>query len=142
LPAKDGLESANDAGAVFNNASESHSEFENYCKSAKRCFHFGERNTMEKLLTVCEVTDLCRISYSTLYRWLSAGKFPAPVNGRGNKLLWNPSQIEDWANYRQSQSATGTTVTSPVKRKQQEKDYRERQAAAERSLERHRTGTK
>jgi len=96
---------------------------------------------MEKLLTAREVMDLLRISYSTLYRRLKTGTFPAPVNGRGKKLLWHPSQIEDWSNYRQSQSAISTSVTSPAKRRQQDKDYRERQAAADRALQRHRTGT-
>jgi len=105
-------------------------------------FISGERHIMEKLLTVREVTDLLRISYSTLHRWLSAGKFPAPVNGRGKKLLWHLSQIEDWANYRQSQSATSTTVTSPTQRKQRDKDYRNRLAVADATLQRHRTGTK
>jgi excisionase family DNA binding protein len=110
-------------------------------KAAKRFLLWG-KDSMEKLLTVREVTDLLRISYSTLYRWLSAGTFPAPVNGRGKKLLWHLSQIEDWANYRQSQSAISATATSPTQRKQREKDYRERLAAADRALQRHRTSTK
>jgi excisionase family DNA binding protein len=95
---------------------------------------------MEKLLTVREVTDLLRISYSTLYRWLRAGKFPVPVNGRGNKLLWHQSQIQDWSNYRKSASATSNAVTSPASQRRQAKSFQERQAAAEKSLQRHRRG--
>jgi len=94
---------------------------------------------MQKLLTVKDITELLQISYSTLYRWLKAGSFPAPINGRGKKLLWHPSQIEEWSNYRESQATTSATDTNPTKRKQRDKDYHERQRKADIVLRRHAT---
>jgi len=51
---------------------------------------------MERLLTIKDITDLCRVGYSTVYRWRKNGTFPEPV-GEG-KLLWTERSIIDWMN--------------------------------------------
>jgi len=91
---------------------------------------------MEKLLTLKDVTEAVCLSYQTLHRLMKAGAFPQPVNGRGRKLLWTQSSIEDWMN-RNATSQPATTPVRPSKR-QQDKEYRNRQEAAEKALERHR----
>jgi predicted DNA-binding transcriptional regulator AlpA len=97
---------------------------------------------MEKLLITKEVLELTRLSYPTLYRLLNSGQFPPPVNGRGRKMLWHMSQIEDWAKYRQSTQDSNTTAVSPMReQKRQAKAFKERQAAAKASLDKHRITT-
>lgn len=42
----------------------------------------------EKLLTYKEVTDICGLARSTIYKWVQNGKFPKPVKlGTGPKSL-------------------------------------------------------
>ena len=92
---------------------------------------------MEKLLTLKEVTEAICLSYQTLNRLMSAGTFPQPVNGRRRKLLWTQSSIEEWMN-RNATLQPATAPIRPSKRRQQDKDYRSRQEAAAKALERHR----
>jgi excisionase family DNA binding protein len=90
---------------------------------------------MNRLLTQQEVCELVRISYPTLYRWLKAGTFPTPVNGRGRKLLWAQSQIEEWTN---RQSTVTNEVAPPSKTERQKaREFAERQERAHRTLESH-----
>ena len=86
---------------------------------------------MERLLTVREVTELLRISYPTLYRWLKADTFPQPVNGRGRKLLWHPADVERWSNYRQPSAESATTGRSSAK------SFQRRQESARAVLAKH-----
>ena len=92
---------------------------------------------MEKLLILQEVLELTRVSYPTISRWLNAGTFPQPVNGRGRKLLWTQGSIEQWMN-RQSVPISIPVITTPKERRQAEKAYQARQEAAHAALERHR----
>ena len=92
---------------------------------------------MEKLLTLQEVLELTRVSYPTIYRWLNAGTFPQPINGRGRKLLWTQNAIDIWMN-RQSESVSVPAITISRKQRQEEKSYLERQQAAAAALDRHR----
>jgi len=101
-------------------------------------FSFGEEVTMiEKLLTLQEVLELTTVSYPTIYRWLNAGTFPQPVNGRGRKLLWTQSAIISWMN-QQSTPVSNPIVTTSKERRQAEKAYQARQENARAVLERHR----
>jgi predicted DNA-binding transcriptional regulator AlpA len=93
---------------------------------------------MEKLLTVRDVTNLLQISYSTLCRWLDAGTFPQPVNGRNRKLLWTEQSVVEWTN-RQSTPVNSTPLpnVSPSQQKRETKAFQQRQEAAKQTLERH-----
>ena len=92
---------------------------------------------MKKLLTQRDLCELLRVQYSTLNRWLNAGTFPQPVNGRGRKLLFDPVAIEDWVKSRQQPVVL--TTTPPAKRRRDKKSFEERQAAAQAVLQRHAT---
>lgn len=92
---------------------------------------------MEKLITLQEVLELVRVSYPTIYRWLKAGTFPQPLNGRGRKLLWTQAAIESWMN-RDSAPVSAPIVTSLRKQRQEEKSFSDRQEAACAALDRHR----
>ena len=91
---------------------------------------------MEKLLTLQEVLELIRVSYSTLRRWMSAGTFPKSVNSRG-KLLFTQSSIAAWMD-QQSAPVSIPTVTTSKERRQADKSYQARQEAARLAIERHR----
>ena len=96
---------------------------------------------MNRLLTQWEVCEFLRISYSTLCRWLNAGTFPQPVNGRGRgkKLLWTQDAITQWMN-RNSESidiAPLVNVCNPSKLKREAREWEERQRLAKATLERH-----
>ena len=92
---------------------------------------------MEKLLTLQEILELIRVSYSTLRRWMNAGTFPKSVNSRG-KLLFTQSSIAAWMD-QQSMPVSTPTITTPKERRQAEKSYQVRQEAARATLERHRS---
>lgn len=87
---------------------------------------------MNQLLTQVEVCTLARISYPTLCRWLNAGIFPQPVNGRRKKLLFDPAAIEAWI----KKSATSTNHP-PTQQRRVQVDYARRQAEAKATLQRH-----
>lgn len=94
---------------------------------------------MDPLLTQREVCALIRISYPTLARWLTAGTFPKPVNsrGKGRKLLWTQSVIEQWMN----QQSTPSNAKAPLdsrSAKREVKAFEERQKKASQALDRHR----
>ena len=91
---------------------------------------------MKKLLGVKEVLELCRITYPTLNRWLNAGLFPAPLNGRGKKLLWHPDIIEKWMSRDVAQPVEPPTSTR--QQRKQSKAFQQRQEEAARALDRHR----
>lgn len=92
---------------------------------------------MGKLLTLHEVLELTTVKYQTIHRWLNAGMFPQPVNGRGRKLLWTQESIEMWMN-RQSMPVSNPIVPTSKERRQAEKSYQARLDAADAALERHR----
>ena len=91
---------------------------------------------MNKLLTVRDLTDMLQVSYPTLYRWLNAGSFPAPLTGRGRKLLWTQSAIEEWM-CRPSTLIENTTPSTATEQRRERKAYEQRQEAAKATLARH-----
>ena len=93
---------------------------------------------MKQLLTQKEVCALARISYPTLARWLTAGTFPQPVNGRKKKLLWSEQQITDWMNRQSSPCCPTLPDVSFSQRKRDAKSFGQRQEAAKQALDRHR----
>lgn len=105
---------------------------QNWNQKRRKCFYEMEE-TMESLLTLADVCEVCRVGYSILYRWRRSGAFPEPV-GEG-KLLWTHQQIIEWMG-RRSAPAQSTITTASQKRKEG-KAFDERQATATKSLQRH-----
>ena len=44
---------------------------------------------------VCQLVGVCR---STVYRWVSEGSFPRPINISERAVRWNIDDIEAWRN--------------------------------------------
>ena len=50
-----------------------------------------------KLLTRRQVQDrIGGLGTSTLYRWIRAGSFPAPLKIGGKSVRWRANEIEAW----------------------------------------------
>ena len=51
----------------------------------------------EKYLRLAEVLDLVPVSRSTIYRWVKAGIFPAPITFLGTRTVaWRRSEVLAW----------------------------------------------
>ena len=93
---------------------------------------------MRKLLTQKELCELLRIKYSTLYRMMNDGRFEVrPVNGRGNKLLFDPDAVDAWIKSCQSPVAHATSIRIAKSEKKHARDFAERQQRADDALQRH-----
>ena len=60
---------------------------------------------MQSLLTIRDLIPLLQVSEPTIRRWVKESKngigtFPKPINGVKRKMLFNPVDIEKWANKR------------------------------------------
>ena len=53
-------------------------------------------NHAQQLLTRVEVERLCKISKSTLFRLVRAGKFPAPIAIGPRARRWRAAELEAW----------------------------------------------
>ena len=49
-----------------------------------------------------EILDLCGVSRQTLYNWINAGKFPAPVQIGPRAVRWRAGDVADWLTSRPS----------------------------------------
>jgi transposase len=54
-----------------------------------------------ELLTIKDITRVFHVSQQTVYRWVALArkgksKFPLPIGGRKQKLLWHRHIIEDY----------------------------------------------
>ena len=93
---------------------------------------------MRKLLTQKELCELLRIKYSTLYRMMNDGRFEVrPVNGRGNKLLFDSDAVETWIKSRQTPVAHAAGIRIAKNEKKHARDFAERQQRAADALQRH-----
>ncbi|MDA7423820.1 helix-turn-helix transcriptional regulator [Thalassococcus lentus] len=55
----------------------------------------------DRLLKVSEITEQLAIAEPTVWRWISNGKFPAPIKlGRASR--WRQSTIEQWLKEQES----------------------------------------
>jgi prophage regulatory protein len=50
----------------------------------------------DRLLRMQEVTKLVSISRATIYRYLNAGSFPAPIRIGARRVAWRASDINGW----------------------------------------------
>ena len=55
-----------------------------------------------KLLTVREVCALLRISRTSLYDWLAAGRFPKPIHLQPNVPRWREDDVRAWIDSREA----------------------------------------
>lgn len=49
-----------------------------------------------RLIRLPEVQHRVGLGRSTIYRWMSEGKFPKPVQLGGHTVAWNEVEICDW----------------------------------------------
>lgn len=50
----------------------------------------------DELLTVKEVTQLTKMSKTTIYRKIQDGEFPKNRNFGGNMVRWSNNEIQQW----------------------------------------------
>lgn len=50
----------------------------------------------DELLTVKEVTQLTKMSKTTIYRKIQEGEFPKNRNFGGNLVRWSNNEIQSW----------------------------------------------
>lgn len=56
------------------------------------------------LLRLPSVKDMTGLSRSTIYSWITAGRFPAPVMLGPRSVAWIKEEIEAWVNSRITES--------------------------------------
>lgn len=61
-----------------------------------------EPRRVTRLIRLPEVQHRVGLGRSTIYRWMSEGKFPKPVQLGGYAVAWAEDVIEDWINSRLS----------------------------------------
>jgi prophage regulatory protein len=50
-------------------------------------------------LRVDDVLIMCKVSRTTLYQWITAGRFPEPIRlgvGKMSRVVWHRAEIEEW----------------------------------------------
>ena len=50
----------------------------------------------DRMLRKAEVLSRCGVSYTTVWRWVRSGRFPAPVKIGPRAVRWRESEIEAW----------------------------------------------
>lgn len=55
----------------------------------------------ERIIRKNELCEMLGLSYSTIYRKIKSGGFPAPIRLGENSVGWRSSDIECWLNSRQ-----------------------------------------
>jgi len=93
-----------------------------------------------RILFVEEIASQLRMSIPSIRRYLQAsrrgrGNFPLPISPPGGKLRFLASDIEA---YLASQSVAPSATSSIRQTKRDQKEFHQRQAAAEETLRRHR----
>ena len=60
---------------------------------------------VDQMLTMRDVLAITRRHRATIYRWISAGLFPAPREYKGHQIGWARSDIESWQGRRNNGTA-------------------------------------
>lgn len=55
---------------------------------------------MRRIMRLKEVTHVCGIARSTIYLWMSQGRFPLSRRIGGGSVGWNSEEIERWVSLR------------------------------------------
>ena len=50
----------------------------------------------DRLLTLRDVRDATQLSRSTIYRYVAAERFPAPIRTGPNTVRWRASELDNW----------------------------------------------
>jgi prophage regulatory protein len=58
----------------------------------------------DMMMRLPQVKEMTGLSRSTIYNWLTAGKFPAPVKLGPRSVAWVRQEIELWVQTRISES--------------------------------------
>ncbi|WP_420607481.1 helix-turn-helix transcriptional regulator [Novosphingopyxis sp.] len=58
----------------------------------------GEPRRVARLIRLKEVQHRVGLGRSTIYRWMSEGKFPKPVQIGGYIVAWPEEVIDEWVN--------------------------------------------
>ncbi|MBX7494287.1 AlpA family transcriptional regulator [Qipengyuania sp. 6B39] len=62
-----------------------------------------EARRVTRLIRLPEVQHRVALGRSTIYRWMSEGKFPKPVQLGGYAVAWSEDEVEDWISARLSE---------------------------------------
>ena len=55
-----------------------------------------EARRVTRLIRLPEVQHRVGLGRSTIYRWMSEGKFPKPVQLGGYAVAWSEAEVEAW----------------------------------------------
>lgn len=55
-----------------------------------------ETRRVTRLIRLPEVQHRVGLGRSTIYRWMSEGKFPKPVQMGGHAVAWEEAALDDW----------------------------------------------
>ncbi len=62
--------------------------------------HLGERldepRRVTRLIRLPEVMSRVGLGRSTIYRWMSEGRFPKPVQLGGHAVAWSEDDLDEW----------------------------------------------
>jgi prophage regulatory protein len=71
---------------------------------------------MTDFYRIKDLTQLFKVNASTIWRWLAAGKMPAPLKIAANTTAWRVDEINEWIASRPrvttKKAATDLTVTA------------------------------
>lgn len=56
----------------------------------------AEPRRVTRLIRLPEVMNRVGLGRSTIYRWMSEGKFPKPVQLGGHAVAWVEEEVECW----------------------------------------------
>jgi prophage regulatory protein len=62
----------------------------------------AEPRRATRLIRLPEVMSRVGLGRSTIYRWMSQGSFPKPVQLGGHAVAWSEEKIDEWIEQRQS----------------------------------------
>lgn len=54
----------------------------------------------QRMLRMPAVLKIVGISRATIYRWIEAGNFPAPIRLGPNSVAWKSTTIDEWLDAR------------------------------------------
>lgn len=54
---------------------------------------------MRRIMRLKEVTHVCGIARSTIYLWMSQGRFPQKRQIGGGRVGWDSEEIERWISH-------------------------------------------
>ena len=62
------------------------------------------QSDMDRMVRLPEILEVTGMSHSTIWRWVNAGEFPAPVklgSQRTRSIGWRLSEVQTWFDSRE-----------------------------------------